>query len=306
MKCLKFMFYSLLLLVFVSGCAPRWYNHWALCGTGGGVAGGFIGGSSTAGGVAGAATGAVVGGLFCYLITENDSDGDGVPDDQDKCPNTPLGVKVDANGCPIDSDGDGVPDFLDICPDTPLGVKVDANGCPIDSDGDGVPDFRDECPDTPEYALVDEYGCPLDSDGDGVPDFRDECPNTPKGIKVDEKGCPLKKKEKIILQGIQFKLNSAEIEESSKIILDLAATILSENPEIRVQIEGYTCDLGTAEYNLHLSQRRAESTREYLASRGISLSRMEAIGKGEDNPIVPNTTEMERKQNRRIEFRVIE
>lgn len=276
MKCLKFMFYSLLLLVFVSGCAPRWYNHWALCGTGGGVAGGFIGGSSTAGGVAGAATGAVVGGLFCYLITENDSDGDGVPDDQDKCPNTPLGV------------------------------KVDANGCPIDSDGDGVPDFRDECPDTPEYALVDEYGCPLDSDGDGVPDFRDECPNTPKGIKVDEKGCPLKKKEKIILQGIQFKLNSAEIEESSKIILDLAATILSENPEIRVQIEGYTCDLGTAEYNLHLSQRRAESTREYLASRGISLSRMEAIGKGEDNPIVPNTTEMERKQNRRIEFRVIE
>jgi OOP family OmpA-OmpF porin len=54
-----------------------------------------------------------------------------VADYLDKCPDTPKGVKVDANGCPIDSDGDGVPDSLDKCPDTPKGVKVDANGCPI-------------------------------------------------------------------------------------------------------------------------------------------------------------------------------
>jgi OOP family OmpA-OmpF porin len=114
------------------------------------------------------------------------------------------------------------------------------------------------------------------------------------------------KKGKIILQGIQFKLDSAEIKESSMIILDLAAAILSENPEIRVQIEGHTCDLGTPEYNLHLSQRRAESTKEYLVSRGISPSRMEAIGKGEDYPITSNANEMEREQNRRIEFMVIE
>jgi OOP family OmpA-OmpF porin len=306
MKLLKLMFYLLFLLVFVSGCAPRWYNHWALCGTGAGVAGGIIGGSTTGGSVAGAATGAVAGGLLCYLIREYDSDGDGVPDDQDKCPNTPLGVKVDKHGCPLDSDGDGVPDHLDFCPDTPTGVEVDANGCPLDTDGDGVPDFRDECPDTPEEAIVDERGCPLDTDGDGVPDFRDECPRTPKGVQVDEKGCPLKKEGKIILQGIKFQFDSAAIEESSKIILDTAATILVENPDIRVRIEGHTCNIGTAEYNLDLSQRRAESTKEYLVSRGISSSRMETVGKGEAYPVASNATEGGRVENRRIEFVVIE
>ena len=60
-----------------------------------------------------------------------DSDGDGVPDDKDQCPNTPAGVAVDAVGCAVDSDGDGVPDYRDRCPGTPAGVKVDADGCEI-------------------------------------------------------------------------------------------------------------------------------------------------------------------------------
>jgi OOP family OmpA-OmpF porin len=60
-----------------------------------------------------------------------DSDGDGVPDSSDACPNTPAGVVVDSRGCPLDSDGDGVPDYLDKCPNTPRGTKVDATGCPI-------------------------------------------------------------------------------------------------------------------------------------------------------------------------------
>ena len=77
-----------------------------------------------------------------YAITEcnpqqpqapGDSDHDGVPDNTDKCPNTPAGVKVDANGCPLalDSDGDGVLDSLDKCPDTPKGTPVDKEGCPL-------------------------------------------------------------------------------------------------------------------------------------------------------------------------------
>lgn len=61
-----------------------------------------------------------------------DSDGDGVPDSRDECPNTPAGVKVDARGCPLDSDGDGVPDYLDQCPGTPKGFKVDSVGCIIE------------------------------------------------------------------------------------------------------------------------------------------------------------------------------
>ncbi|MGD8845698.1 MAG: OmpA family protein [Desulfobacteraceae bacterium] len=60
-----------------------------------------------------------------------DSDGDGVVDDKDKCPNTPGGVKVDMSGCPLDSDNDGVLDHQDRCPGTQLGVKVDADGCPV-------------------------------------------------------------------------------------------------------------------------------------------------------------------------------
>ncbi|MEW6489505.1 MAG: OmpA family protein [Thermodesulfobacteriota bacterium] len=120
-----------------------------------------------------------------------DSDGDGVPDDRDKCPDTPAGVTVDADGCPLDSDGDGVPDYLDKCPGTPAGVKVDASGCPLDSDGDGVPDYLDKCPGTPANVRVDASGCPLDSDGDGVPDHLDKCPGTPRGVRVDASGCPI-------------------------------------------------------------------------------------------------------------------
>jgi outer membrane protein OmpA-like peptidoglycan-associated protein len=119
-----------------------------------------------------------------------DTDGDGVFDRKDKCPDTPMGATVDERGCPMDSDGDGVMDGLDKCPDTPKGWAVDANGCPLDADGDGVPDGKDKCPNTPKGCKVDDNGCPLDSDGDGVCDGIDQCPGTPKGTPVDEKGCP--------------------------------------------------------------------------------------------------------------------
>ncbi len=64
-------------------------------------------------------------------VMDGDADGDGVPDSRDRCPNTPRGAPVDADGCPLDSDGDGVPDFKDNCPNTPKGTKVDPKGCPI-------------------------------------------------------------------------------------------------------------------------------------------------------------------------------
>lgn len=60
---------------------------------------------------------------------------------------------------PVDTDGDGVVDTSDKCPGTPAGVQVDANGCPLDDDGDGVPNYLDKCPTTAEGVVVDDSGC---------------------------------------------------------------------------------------------------------------------------------------------------
>jgi len=133
-----------------------------------------------------------------------DTDGDGVPDKKDKCPNTPHGAHVfpvgnARAGCPIDSDNDGVPDGLDQCPNTPPNARPvypignPRAGCPVDSDNDGVADYLDRCPNTPANARpIDANGCPVDSDGDGVPDYLDRCPNTPTNARpVDATGCPL-------------------------------------------------------------------------------------------------------------------
>jgi len=129
-----------------------------------------------------------------------DADKDGVPDYLDKCSDTPTGVTVDINGCSLDADGDGVTDVLDKCTNTPAGVKVDAKGCPLDSDLDGVPDYLDKCSNTPSKATVDANGCPLDADKDGVPDYLDKCPNTPLGTQVNAEGCPTKKDTVIIIK----------------------------------------------------------------------------------------------------------
>ena len=128
-----------------------------------------------------------------------DGDGDGVPDQADRCADTPRGSTVDARGCPLDSDHDGVADGIDRCPNSPAGSGVDERGCTADSDGDGVPDALDKCVNTPPDVRVypdgPKAGCPVDSDGDGVPDALDRCANTPTGVQVytfgTEAGCPV-------------------------------------------------------------------------------------------------------------------
>src|SRR5262249_6417326 len=71
---------------------------------------------------------------FAIGAKPRDSDGDGVPDKHDTCPNTPAGARVSATGCPLDTDSDGVYDGLDRCEGTPPGAKVDTHGCPFDAD----------------------------------------------------------------------------------------------------------------------------------------------------------------------------
>jgi OOP family OmpA-OmpF porin len=200
----------------------------------------------------------------------------------------------------LDADGDGVPDSADKCPNTPVGVKVDATGCPLDSDGDGVPDLRDQCPNTPVGVKVDATGCPLDSDGDGVPDDKDQCPGTPRGVKVNQLGCP--EREPIVLKGVNFAYDSAELTQPSHAILDGVAKILTKHPDLKVTIAGHTDSMGTADYNKKLSQRRAGSVMNYLISRGLKSVNLTAVGFGEEQPIASNDEVEGRAKNRRVEL----
>lgn len=110
-----------------------------------------------------------------------DRDNDGVPDEQDLCPDQ-AGL-VGLNGCP-DRDGDGITDGEDACPDR-AGTKA-MNGCP-DTDNDGLADNQDACPN--EFGPAENNGCPLeDRDQDGVTDDKDQCPDIPGSVALA--GCP--------------------------------------------------------------------------------------------------------------------
>lgn len=276
------------LVMGLSGCASSgtqsmasndqdaWYQSPFVCGLAGGLIGGGIGYATSGdsdeedGAAIGSVVGATAGALMCadYGPSMNDSDGDGVPDSRDQCPNTPAGVAVDASGCPLDADGDGVPDYMDECPGTPAGVEVNASGCPLDSDGDGVPDYMDQCPNTPAGAEVNALGC----EGD------------------------------VVLHDVHFEFDSAKLTADTEAYLDGVAEKLEASQSVAVRIEGYTDAIGTEAYNLDLSQRRADSVKDYLATQGIDASRMRTIGYGEQDPIATNETAAGRALNRRVEL----
>lgn len=167
---------------------------------------------------------------------------------------------------------------------------------PVDSDGDGVTDDLDRCPDTPKGVTVDAQGCALDSDGDGVADYLDKCPNTPKGATVDARGCWT------YAAMVMFDFDSAEIKSEAYPMLDEAALILKKNPEIKVEIDGHTDNIGSAAYNMNLSERRAKSVMDYFVDKGIESERLTIKGFGFTRPAASNDTEQGRAKNRRVEL----
>jgi outer membrane protein OmpA-like peptidoglycan-associated protein len=218
-----------------------------------------------------------------------DADRDSVADGLDACVNTPLGCKVDAKGCPIDSDGDGVCDGVDTCPDTPAGTSVDEKGCPNDTDGDGVKTPTDQCPDTPKGAVVDAKGCPVDSDGDGVFDGLDQCPETSAGLKVNAQGCPTEVLEKekelfdtgmIRLQNLSFATGKGELLAASYDVLDVVGQVLRRWPELKIEVGGHTDNRGADKENQRLSEARAKSVLEYLLRKYPDLNRDRFTAKG--------------------------
>lgn len=227
----------------------------------------------------------------------------------DKCPGEPG--PVFAQGCPVDNpdiDMDGVCDpwvaqkgmldaFKDVC--------------------DGI----DKCP--TEAGPADNDGCPLDNpdtDGDGVCDpwvtqkkmldrFKDicvgmdRCPFDPGP--VESNGCPAPKiEENVKLEGVTFKSGSSVLEANAKKVLKTIAEQLlaPENKSVNVEIHGHTDNTGSAKKNKTLSQQRAQSVVNYLASQGVPKNRMKAFGHGSEEPVADNSTKDGREQNRRIEM----
>jgi OmpA-OmpF porin, OOP family len=257
-------------------------------------------------------------GLSYYFLHAQDSDGDGVDDSEDQCPNTLPHKNVNEFGCPLDSDNDGVPDDKDICPKTPISIVVDEKGCPIDSDRDGIPDSMDKCLHTPRGIEVDRDGCPIDSDMDGVADFLDQCPKTAKNVVVDERGC-----EKKILQAqmpeineniflddeslilvlsstANFKTGKSELLPNPKSGLDRLIEFMKENLETKWVIEGHADNRGKDNLNEKLSLDRAKSVLNYFRHNGLDVNRFEVINSGTSKPIADNSIEFGRALNRRV------
>jgi OmpA-OmpF porin, OOP family len=200
-----------------------------------------------------------------------------------------------------DSDRDGVPDNLDKCPDTPSGVKVDGNGCPLDSDHDGVPDNLDKCPDTPSGVKVDGNGCPLDSDHDGVPDYLDKCPDTPGGSKVDVQGCVVSIRLKV-----NFDTGQAVVKEQYLTEIEKFAQYMKQYPDQKAEIQGHTDNMGNPKSNQKLSEARAGAVREVLVKKfSIAPDRLTFKGYGQEKPIAGNDTPEGREQNRRVEAVIV-
>jgi OmpA-OmpF porin, OOP family len=233
------------------------------------------------------------------VVQPADADGDGVPDDRDQCPDTPAGTTVNEQGCEGDTDADGVIDRLDSCPDTPAGTAVNEQGCPAigDKDGDGVPDDKDQCPDSAAGSTVDENGCEPKPAESGC---RAPAPGEP----INLEGCATG--ESVVLKGVNFEVNSARLTANAKVILNQVADSLSANPALKVEIGGHTDSQGSDAFNQKLSERRANSVKDYLVARGIDSGRLSTKGYGESQPVDTNETPEGRELNRRVEMKVLE
>jgi outer membrane protein OmpA-like peptidoglycan-associated protein len=219
-----------------------------------------------------------------------DSDRDSVWDGIDKCDNTPAGCVVDRKtGCPTDKDGDGVCDGVDQCPDTPKGATVDGKGCPSDPDGDGVWSGIDTCEGTLKGCTVDDKGCPKDSDNDGVCDGLDQCGDTSPGLKVDAAGCPIEVVERetelldtgmIRIDNVNFETGKSEILDTFKPALNVVGEVLGKWPQLRIEIGGHTDSRGSNAANQKLSEARVTAVKEYLVAQFPQLNPGQFVVKG--------------------------
>jgi len=143
-----------------------------------------------------------------------------------------------------------------------------------------------------------------DLDGDGVPNERDKCPNTRPGAVVDLDGCEV---EAVIeLEGVYFDFDKATIKPEGKAVLNEAAALLKKHERVVVEVAGHTDSVGSEAYNQGLSERRANSVKQYLTEQGVTATRLTARGYGEAQPVASNDTKEGRAENRRVELIVLD
>jgi outer membrane protein OmpA-like peptidoglycan-associated protein len=237
-----------------------------------------------------------------------DTDGDGLSDYDEimKYHTDPLKVDTDGDGLsdydevmkyhtdPLkaDTDGDGLSDYHEI-------MKYHTDPLKADTDGDGLSDGEE---------VLKYHTDPLkrDTDGGGVDDGMEVSRGSNPLDSLDD--FPKPKVEKLevgksmVLEGIVFETGKATIAPQSEERLQQALAALKENPEVMVEVRGYTDNVGAATANRKLSLRRAEAVRAWLAEKGIPVDRIGVKGFGPANPIGDNATAEGRAMNRRIEF----
>jgi OOP family OmpA-OmpF porin len=155
---------------------------------------------------------------------------------------------------------------------------------------------------SPPKKMVD-----LDSDGDGVTDSLDQCPNTPRGIRVDRVGCPVPIPEKVsITLLIEFDFDKAVVRPQYHNDIEKIANFLSAYSKTNADLEGHTDSIGSDEYNMQLSKRRAESVKKYLVDMfNVDAARVSTVGYGESKPVASNDTEEGRQRNRRVVSNIV-
>lgn len=182
-----------------------------------------------------------------------------------------------------------------------------------DSDGDGIPDYLDKEPNTPSGARVNSLGITLDSDGDGTPDHLDKCPFQPGPSSLN--GCPseveildevdyLKKAINDGYVNVYFAFDSSKPLGYSISAAQFVSNFLKRNPGVRLEIKGYADELGTENYNMKLSEKRAKAVYDLLVSSGVDAARLSFKGYGEDTSVDKASPEA-RQLARRTSFQIL-
>ncbi len=225
----------------------------------------------------------------------------------------------------VDTDKDKIRNRFDKCKNTDPRYAgwVNQEGCPLDTDNDHIPDLDDSCRNA--AGLPNMFGCP-DADGDLVADRLDNCPDLA-GLR-EFKGCPPPppapvetKKIDTIVAPQPTVINADEklavlLKQSTpnfvfddfvlmpdfKKKLNAVVQYMKNNPTSNILLIGHTDQVGSAEYNMTLSVKRALEVKKYLISKGINTKRISTIGKGATSPLFLDNSETARMANRRVEL----